>query len=40
MNKLLLLLVAVALLGTLAASAYCNGKPGQKYVNEQPVWKD
>ena len=36
--KLYILLV-IASLVACGLAAYCNGKPGQKYVNNEPIWK-
>ena len=34
-----LLIFLLALLATqLTHAAYCNGKPGQKYINNEPIW--
>lgn len=37
--KLYILLVSVACLVCVGFSAYCNGKPGPYYVNNEPIWK-
>jgi hypothetical protein len=36
--KVLLIILLAALLLQAALSAYCNGKPGKYYVNDQPIW--
>ena len=35
--KLYILLIAC--LVTISIGAYCNGKPGQYFVNNEPIWK-
>jgi hypothetical protein len=39
MRTLLIILLALLLI-QLTLSAYCNGKPGQKYLNKEPVWNE
>lgn len=38
MRNLLIILLEV-LLAASVLGAYCNGKPDQYYVNNQPIWE-
>lgn len=37
MRSLLIILLNLLLI-SLVNNAYCNGKPGQYYTNEEPIW--
>ena len=39
MRTLLIILLALAL-AQAALAAYCNGKPGQRYVNSEQIWNE
>jgi hypothetical protein len=36
--RLLLIILLNLLLLSLVNNAYCNGKPGQYFINEEPIW--
>lgn len=36
--RVLLLILPTLLLAYAVSAAYCNGKPGQRYVNNEPIW--
>ncbi len=35
-----LLIILLAGLLQVCSPAYCNGKPGKYYVNEEPIWQE
>ena len=40
MNKIVLVALLLSLLFNFASAAFCHGKPGEKFVNNEPVWRD
>lgn len=37
--RILLIILLEVLLAACVLGAYCNGKPGQYYVNNEPLWE-